>query len=194
MVNLLLVYEYYLLAALLLGLVQIRNHLRLVRFALRVPSRWPHLLRIARENLHVVLTGPVLIVATLLLGTWAAAVVLRNFVFPAADVSPSDLGDHAAALLVAAAGGATMVGLDARGVLRAATFRPPGSSWLLDVTEAALAAEAGRGPVSLFVGWQVRWRLLKQLPFLQRWLWRRTLEIANRLTVGLALWWVWLAP
>ena len=193
MVNLLLVYEYYLLATLLLGLVQIRNHLRLVRFALRVPSRWPRIFRIARENVHVVLTWPVLLVAGLLLGIWAGAVVLRNVAFPTAQVEPADVAKNLAALLVASTAGATMLGLDARATFKAAWFQPPRFGWLLDVTEAGLAAEAGRGPLSLIVGWQIRWRLVEKLPFLRRWLWRRTLEIANRLTVGVALWWVWLA-
>ena len=193
MVNLLLLYEFYLLAALLLSLAQIRNHLQLVRFAVRVPTRWPRIFRIVRENIHVVFTWPVISVGGVMLGIWAAAVLLRNLIFPAASVEPGDVIANVPAAIVAVAGGLVMIVIDARATFRAASFHPPRSGWLLDVTEGALAAETGRGPVRLIVEWQARRRLVAQLPFLHRWLWRRTLEITNRLTVGVALWWVWMA-
>lgn len=189
--NLLHLYEYYLLGTFLLGALQIRNYVAMLRFAIKVPNRWPELYQILRANFDVLLTWPLLLVGTITAGLWALHVILRRAVWPQADVRWQDLAAEPWWLALVCAAGAVMVVLDGWAWLRAARFRAPRLQWLLTATDLALRTSAIGTPLRLLVGWHLRTRLVRRMPILIRWTLRRAAELGARLATGLALWGGW---
>lgn len=191
MVNLLHVYEYYLLATLLLGALQIRTYLAMIRFAASVPLRWPELYRVLRENVGVLLTWPLVVVGSFTLGLWVLHVLLRRLVWPQADVSWARLSSEPLWLGLTMVLAAAMLLLDAMALTRVARFRPPRREWLLTATDLALRTQKFGPKLRRVLGWGVKQELVRRMPLIMHWTLRRTAEVSARLALGLCLWAGW---
>lgn len=191
MANLIHVYEYYLLATFLLGALQIRTYLALIRFAMSVPGRWPELYQILRANIGVLLTWPVAVIGVFTTGLWALHVFLRRLIWPQAHVTWTQLSADTLWLAITAFFGLTMLFLDGWALLRVARFKPPRMQWILTATDFGLRSSKIGTPLRILVGWHLQRKLVKRLPMLVQWTLRRTAEVSARLAFGLCLWGGW---
>jgi hypothetical protein len=189
--NLLQWYEYYLLATFALGLLQIRTYFVMLRFVLHVPGRWPELYQILRANLNTLLTWPLIVVGGITAGLWSTHVLMRRLVWPGAAVDTGDVAADPLWLGLTAFFATLMVVLDVWSLLRIAPFTPPRMQWLISLTDRALRTHPTRLPLRLFVGWHLRTKLLRNLPILLQWTYRRSAELGARLALGFTLWIGW---
>jgi hypothetical protein len=188
--NLMEFFEYYLLATFVLGAVQLRHYAATYRLVLRTPTRWPRLYEHLKKHLNELLTFPTLLIFGLMLGAWILHLFLRRAIWPDASVTPAQLREETLYLGLAVLSAFAMLVLDARALVRAATFRGPRMVWLIDLTEMALRSEVL--PLKWLIHWRIRSKIARGLPLLHVWMWKRSAEIASRLVFGSTLWIVWI--
>jgi hypothetical protein len=189
--NLIQAYEYYLLATFLLGALQVRTYLAMIRFAMSVPGRWPELYQILKANIGTLLTWPLVVIGSFTTGLWALHVILRRLLWPQAVVTWERLTADTLWFALTAFFGLTMLVLDGWALLRVARFKPPRLQWLLTATDYSLRSSKLGTPLRMLVGWHLQRKLLKRMPMLVQWTLRRTAEVGARLAFGLCLWGGW---
>lgn len=182
-------FEYYLLATFALGLVQLRHHLALYRLVLRTPGRWPKLYDVIKADLGELITWPTVLIVGLMWSAWLVHTLLRRMLWPSAAVSLEDFGAETWLFTIGVLTAAAMIVLDVRATFRVVRFRKPRMTWIIDLTELGLKSKVL--PVRWYVQWRLRAKVVRSLPIVHRWMWKRTAEISTRLVFGATLWVTW---
>ncbi len=183
-------FEYYLLATFLLGIIQLRHHAATYRLVLQTPRRWPRLYEFLKQNLTTLLTLPTVLIFGVMLGSWVLHTFLRRAVWPDAAVSLAELREETWLFVVAAILALAMFALDFRALFRAVGFRGPRMVWLIDLTELALKSEVL--PLQWLIRWGIRSKLIAGMPLFHAWMWKRAAEVTARGAFGSTLWFVWI--
>lgn len=199
--NLLNVFSVYLVLVFVVGTVlRARNYLAMTGLIYRSRGRWPKLVTLANTHRGIFLRWPTVLPVAAALTLTVTNFVASHFVWSHAQVTLSDLWKHPIGLTSFLIAGAAMGFLDFRAVFVFGKFDRVALEALLDKAEHWLGS--WKAPAVRFmtlglvhprriVGEQVRQALVDASLAVNGQLWAMSLQIAARITFGLALWITW---
>jgi hypothetical protein len=199
--NLIGVLNAYLFATLFLGLaLNYRRYQAIAHVILAAPGRWPRLVSLVRGQHSVLLTPATLRPLAVMIGVTVAHSLAYNFLWPAARVTPADLGGRWLALAAAAGTAAAMLWLDGVALFAQWEFDRAGLEKQLDQAEFWLGSWVAPTLRVLTFGFlnprrlvqaEVQKALAQATADLNLMLWRWSLQTGVRLVFGAALWLTW---
>lgn len=200
-VDLIRVFDMYLLATFVFATARsIRMYLDVLRFVIRFPDRWPHLLRLVRAHRGVLATRSVVLPAAsalvLLLAQWVASA----FVWPDAVVTVDHLRERPLALVILGTLGAVILAVDFLGLLQVRRFDRESIERQLDRAEYWLSSKASHVLRVVTFGivdprrkvtTELRAALANVGQSLSTRLWLVSLDAGLNVAFGLAIWMTW---
>jgi len=199
--NLIHLFDFYLMLALLAGVVQrFERYQAIGRLVLSGPGRWPRLLELIKHHRMIFLTWTTVLPGLLALGLSLAQLIASRRIWPQADLTAGQLAAHWLAVAVVAPLGLAMVGVDVYGILVVGAIDRALMEKYFDQAEYWLRSRTAH-VVRVFtfgfinprqmVNVEVRKALLEASRMLNTTLWWVTAQVGLRVGFGLSLWLTW---
>ena len=199
--NLIDVFNYYLMLVLVIGtVIRVRNYRAILGVIFTFSDRWPKLLVLAKQHRVVFLRWPTLLPIGLTLAIMLGNLLASHYMWSHAKVTWDDLWSHWLALLAVAISGGLMLFLDCKAIFGFGRFDRAALELSLDNAEHWL--QSWHAPALRFVtlglinprkivDTQVLDALVNASLAVNGQMWRWSLQIAMRVAFGLALWMTW---
>jgi hypothetical protein len=199
--NLIDVFNYYLILALVVGTgLRIRSYRAILGVIFTFSERWPKLLVLAKQHRVIFLRWPTLLPIGLTVALMLGNTLASHFVWSEAKVALDDLWTRGVALLAITNSGALMVFLDFKAIFGSGHFDREALEENLDKAEHWL--QSWHAPALRFltlglinprkiVNTQVLEALVKASLVVNGQMGRWSLQIGMRAAFGLALWMTW---
>ena len=199
--NLIDVFNYYLMLAVVVGtVIRIRNYRAILGVIFTFSHRWPKLLVLAKQHRIVFLRWPTLLPIGLTFALMLGNMLASHFIWSQAKVTFSDLRSHGLSLLAVTITGGLMLFLDGKAVFGFGRFDRAALELSLDKAEHWL--QSWQAPVLRFVtlglinprkvvNAQVLDAITNASLAVNGQMWRWSLQIGMRATFSLALWMTW---
>ena len=199
--NLIHLFDFYLMLALLAGIAQRFGRYQAIgRLVVAGPGRWPRLLDLVKHHRMVFLTWSTILPALLALGLSLAQWIASRQVWPHADLTAGQLAAHWLAALVIAPLGLAMLGVDIYGIVVVGELDRPLLEKYFDQAEYWLRSRTAH-VVRVFtfgminprqmVNVEVGKALIQASHMLNTTLWWVTAQVGLRVAFGLSLWLTW---
>jgi hypothetical protein len=199
--NLIHLFDFYLMLALLAGIAQRFGRYQAIgRLVVAGPSRWPRLLHLVRHHRMIFLNWstvlPALLALVLSLVQWIAS----RKIWPSADLTAGRLAEHWLAVAVTVPLGLAMIGFDVYGVVVVGEldrgllekYFDQAEYWLRSRTAHVVRVfTLGRINPRQMVNVEVRKALIEASRMLNSTLWWVTAQVGLRVAFGLSLWLTW---
>jgi hypothetical protein len=194
-------FGYYLILTFAVGTVlRARNYRAMMGIVYTSGERWPKLRAVIASHRSIFLRWPTALPLAVTFLLASANAIAAHFVWPSAQVTPSDLWAHRSALAVTAITAGLMVILDCKAVFDFVRLDRASLEGVLDRAEGWLGS--WKSPVvrvltfglihpRRIVGEQVRIALVDVCLAANGALWEMSLQIGVRFAFGLALWVTW---
>jgi hypothetical protein len=164
------------------------------------PMRWPRLLELVKAHRTLLFTWATVLPALLALLLSIIQLIASRELWPQANLTPAEIGERWAALILVVPLGLAMIGVDAYSVAAIGQFDRMEMEKYFDQAEYWLRSRTAH-VVRIFtlgyinprqmVGVEVRKALVDASKLLQVGLWWVTVQVGLRVAFGLALWGTW---
>jgi hypothetical protein len=199
--NLIHLFDFYLMLALLAGIAQRCGRYQAIgRLVLSGPSRWPRLLYLVRHHRMIFLTWSTVLPALLALGLSLIQWIASRKVWPHADLTAGELAEHWPAIAAVVPLGLAMLCVDIYGIIVVGELDRPLLEKYFDQAEYWLRSRTAH-VVRVFtfgminprqmVNVEVRKALVEASQMLNTTLWWVTAQVGLRVAYGLSLWLTW---
>ncbi len=199
--NLIVVFNYYLALAFLVGtVVRIRTYRAILGLVFACPGRWPKLLAVVKKHRTILLGWPMLLAIGLALALMLINSLAVNLVWAPARVTCEDLSGRWVPLAAVTLSGVLMLLLDCRATFSVGHFDraaleqdlDKAESWLKSWMAPALRVLTfGFVNPRKIVGAEVQRVLVDANWIVIGGMWRTSLRIGMQLAFGLSLWLTW---
>jgi len=199
--NLIHLFDFYLMLALLAGVVQrFERYQAIGRLVLTGPSRWPRLLELVKHHRTIFLTWTTVLPGLLALGLSLAQLIASRRIWPQADLTAGQLAANWLAVAVVAPLGLAMLSVDAYGILVVGELDRALMEKYFDQAEYWLRSRTAHVVRVFTLGFinprkmvnvEVRKALVEASRMLNTTLWWVTVQVGLRVAFGLSLWLTW---
>jgi hypothetical protein len=200
-INLIALFNFYLIITFVLSIAtRYRQYRILVGLIVSAPLRWPKLIQLAHRHRTLFINWPTLLPVVLTFFLMVVHSVLYNELWPSARVTPHELRDHPAWLVIVLVLGAAMLFLDGDAIFRVGRFDRAALEKSLDQAEYWLRSWAAPAVRLLTFGFvnprrmvhdEVSKSLREATVEVSKMMWRWSLQIGVRLGFGLSIWLGW---
>jgi hypothetical protein len=199
--NLIHLFDFYLMLALLAGTLQrVEQYREIGRLILKGPGRWPRLLELVKQHRMIFLTWTTVLPGLLVLGLSIVQWLASRQVWPHADLTLGQLASHWLAVGPVAGLGLAMITVDLYGILvvtqidrrQMESYFDQAEYWLNSRTAHVVRVfTLGYINPRQMVNAEVRKALVEASLMLNSTLWWVTLQVGLRVVFGLSLWLTW---